>query len=495
MSELSSFFQNLSNTFVVFIGCVSFFLIVSIVWIAIKDRFQEKHSLRRNYPVLARFRWLFEYLGHFFHYYMVSSDREDKPFNKVERTYAYKGAKGNNRNEAFGSTLDLKDMDFAFVNSQFPYSGEQKSPNEIVYGKRTKNPYTSGSRINISAMSYGALSDVAVLSLSQGAKMGGFLMNTGEGGLSKFHINGGADIIYQIGTAKYGCSNEELTLNPERLKKLAVNTQIKMFEVKLSQGAKPGKGGILPKNKVTKEIAEARGIPVGEASISPNAHKEIKNVNDLVEFISKVKIITEKPVGFKLCLGSVNQFDEIINAFKTKIMELEDKGENADHYYPDFITIDSADGGTGAAPLAHMDNMGMTLKEVLPSISQILNKYNLKNDIKIIASGKLITPSSAGWAFAQGADAINIGRGFLFSLGCIQARLCNKNKCPTGIATHKKKYTKGLVPENKSVRVMQYHKHLTEDIMSIAHSCGVSSFDLLTKQHIRNVKIDINNIH
>lgn len=320
-------------------------------------------------------------------------------------------------------------------------------------------------------------------------------MNTGEGGLSKFHTEGGGDIIFQIGTAKYGCSNDDLTLNTEKLKKLSENAQIKMFEVKLSQGAKPGKGGILPKDKVTKEIAEARDIPVGEASISPNSHKEIKNVNDLVNFIAKVKTVTEKPVGFKLCLGDLNQLDQIINAFKNKIIEVEDSGLNADVYYPDFITIDSADGGTGAAPLAHMDNMGMTLKEALPSVKSILSKYNLQNDVKIIASGKLITPVMAGWAFAQGADSINIGRGFLFALGCIQARVCNKNKCPTGITTHKKKYTKGLVPENKSVRVAQYHKNLTEDLMGIAHSCGVSSFDLLTKQHVRNVdRINVKNL-
>lgn len=486
--------NTISNFFTLTFSAIFLIIFVSIFIFALIDSTQTKHSLRRNYPVLARGRWIMEYVGHFFKYYLVNNEREERPFSKVERTYAYKAAKGNKRTEAFGSTLNRSEMSFSFVNSLFPYSGEQSSPKSITFGENTPNPYTSKSRINISGMSYGALSDVAVLSLSQGAKLGDFLMNTGEGGLSQFHIDGGAPIIFQIGTAKYGCSKDDLSLDEEKLKKLASKDQIKMFEIKLSQGAKPGKGGILPANKVTKEISLAREIPIGQASISPNTHVEITNTSTLVDFICKVKSITQKPTGIKLCLGSPEQIDDILIAIKDKMNKDE---ENQHLYYPDFITLDSADGGTGAAPLAHMDVMGMFIQESLPIVVDALHRYNLKNNIKIIASGKLITPSSAAWAFANGADSINIARGFLFSLGCIQARVCNKNKCPTGITTHDKKYTKGLVPENKSVRVFQYHENLTKDLMDIAHSCGVESFECLNTKHIRtfNNTINIKNIN
>ncbi len=477
-----------SQMFTFFFGVCFLVFVGFIVYAAIADRIQKKHSLRRNYPVIARGRWFMEYFGHFFRSY-TSNDREDYPFSKVERVYAYKAAKGNKRTEAFGSTLNYKDMDFAFINSQFPYTGDKKEPNEIVFGEKTKHPYKTNSRINISAMSYGALSHVAILSLSQGAAKGNFLMNTGEGGLSKFHIDGGAPIIFQIGTAKYGCANDDLTLNEEKLKELANNQQIKMFEIKLSQGAKPGKGGILPADKVTKEIAEARNIEIGKASISPSAHKEISNMDNLIDFIKKVKEITGKPVGIKLCLGSEQQFYDMIKHLNERISGFLEHQEDANLICPDFITVDSADGGTGAAPLAHMDAMGMNLKESLTVVDKVLKDFNLRKNIKIIASGKLLTPVHAAWAFANGADSINIGRGFLFSLGCIQARICSKNKCPTGITSHGKKYTKGLIPEEKNKRVFHYHKHLTEDLMDIAHSCGVESFDKLDQSHIRKLEI------
>lgn len=486
---MEQFISFCSQLFTFIIGTVFFLMILYAFAAWVQDSTQTKHSLRRNYPLLARGRWFFEYIGHFFRTYLVVGDREDRPFSKVERTYVYKAAKGNKRTDAFGSTIDYKTMDFAFINSQFPSKTDKEKPNTLTYGANTETPYVCDSRINISAMSYGALSDVAVLSLSQGAKEGNFLMNTGEGGLSKFHIEGGAPIIFQIGTAKYGCANSDLTLNEEKIVDIAKNEQVKMFEIKLSQGAKPGKGGILPANKVTTEIAEARDITKGVSSISPSSHEEINNPEDLVSFVYKVKQLTGKPVGFKLCLGSENQFDEIILAFKTKMNEAKENGENENLYCPDFITVDSADGGTGAAPLAHMDAMGMILTESLPVVVSVLNRYNMKNKVKVIASGKLLTPVEAGWAFANGADSINIGRGFLFSLGCIQARVCNKNKCPTGITTHKKKYTKGLIPENKSKRVFKYHKNLTEDLMSVAHSCGVDSFDMLSSKHIRDVNL------
>lgn len=417
----------------------------------------------------------------FFSYYSEKGN-EGKPFSKDFRTWSYKAAKNNNLTEAFGSNVDENELKFSFVNSPYPHipNKNDMQPNSITYGEDTENPYTSNSRVNISAMSYGALSSVAVLSLSMGAKKGGFLMNTGEGGLSKFHKEGGADIIYQIGTAKYGCDNDDLTLNIDKLKELAKIDQIKMFEIKLSQGAKPGKGGILPAEKVTKEIAEARGIPVGTASISPNRHVEVTDEHSLLTLIENVKVNSKKPTGIKFCLGAEEHFDSLIKA----MVERSQRNGNTD-CIPSFITIDSSDGGTGAAPSAHMDAMGMNIEESLPIVRKILTKYNLRDKIKIIVSGKLGRPMEAGWAFAMGADAVNIGRGFLFSLGCIQARECNKNKCPTGITTHKKRFTKGLVPQDKYIRVYNYHKNLTKELLGIAHSCGVKCFSEMNEFHVR----------
>ena len=488
-----NFLSKSADLFTLVLGALALFLLVWAIVVAIVDRNQTKHSLRRNFPLLARGRWLMEYIGHFFRYYMVANDREEKPFSRNDRTWAYKAAKGNRTNEAFGSTLDSKDIEFSFVNSPYPFVPENKenmTPTPLTFGENTKNPYTTTSRINISGMSYGALSDVAVLSLSKGAHEGDFLMNTGEGGFSKFHKEGNAPIIFQIGTAKYGCANEDLSLNTEKLAKLAQNEQIKMFEIKLSQGAKPGKGGILPADKVTQEIADARGIKVGTASISPNRHTEVKDDESLLQLIYNVKKYSEKPTGIKFCLGSPEHLDSLFELIKSK-QDLED----GNLYIPDFITLDSSDGGTGAAPMAHMDVMGMNIKESLPVLISKLNEYGLRNDIKVICSGKMITPVQAAWAFANGVDSINIGRGFLFSLGCIQARLCNKNKCPTGITTHHKKYTKGLIPESKYKRVYRYHKVLTKELMDLAHSCGVKSFDQLNSKHIRyHEKINVKNV-
>lgn len=465
-----------------------FFIIFSVVYMIIKDKTQTKHTLRRNYPLFGRGRWIMEYLGHFVRAYFITDDRSEKPYSRNDRSYAYQAAKDEQRTKAFGSTLDPEKSIYSFIHSQFPYKSDDSKTLDyitpITYGSHLANPCTSSSRINISAMSYGSLSDVAVLSLSKGANKGNFLMNCGEGGLSKFHEKGGADIIFQIGTAKYGCSNPDLSLNVGKITKLSEKDSIKMFEIKLSQGAKPGKGGILPANKVTKEIAEARNIEVGVSSISPSTHTEVFDNKSLLDLIYKIKKATEKPTGIKLCLGEPEQLDDLFLMIRN-LLDNPVEGIDSQYYVPDFITIDSSYGGTGAAPMAHMDAIGMDLAESLPSIVKSLRNFNLKEKIKVIASGKLLTPVQAAWAFCEGADSINIGRGFLFSLGCIQALECNKNKCPTGITTHNKKYTKGLVPEDKYKRVYKYHYNLSKDLVDLAHSCGVQSFEFLGKKHIR----------
>lgn len=466
------------------VGVVSLLSFLLFIWY--KDKNYSKHTLLRNYPLIGRGRWFFEYIGKFLHYYIVSNEREEFPFNRHDRSYVYKAAKGNNRTEAFGSTKNDLLNDFSFVHSQFPYMGDKHIPNELTYGNETLNPYTTNSRFNVSAMAFGAISKNAVLALSEGMKIAGGYLNTGEGGLSKYHLSGGADLVFQIGTAKYNCGNDDKTLNIQKLKKIAENNQVKMFEIKLSQGAKPGKGGILPAIKVDKEISEARGIPQGKDSISPNRHIEIDNLDNLMKFIYEVKNNTEKPTGIKLCFGNESQIDELIKSFSEIISRNDLIKKN--YYIPSFITLDSSDGGTGAAPMAFIDNIGMNIKESLPYLIKSLNKYGLRSKIKVIVSGKLITPVEIAWAFANGADSVNSARGFLFSLGCIQARLCNKNECPTGITSNKERYVKGLDPKKKSIRVSKYHENIVSDIMDIAHACGVSSVDELNLEHIRERK-------
>ena len=483
-------FATFTSTLVTLLVCAG---IVGLILLGIHDRKQTRHTIRRNFPIIGRGRWIMEYIAHFYQGYF-SGEREEKPFNKTQRIWAVKAGKKNKTTESFGSTLSYQDMFFSFVHSMYPFKPQSKEdykPNALVFGEKTPNPYTSESRIFISGMSYGALSDVAVLSLSQGAKKGNFLMNTGEGGISKFHTEGGAPLIFQIGTAKYGCNNEDLSLNGEKLSKLANNEQIKMFEIKLSQGAKPGKGGMLLGNKVTKEIAEAREIEIGSPSFSPNGHVDVNDDETLLQLIYNVKKHSKKPTGIKFCMGSVEELENTLELMAHKL----NNEEEGHMYVPDFITLDSADGGTGAAPLAHMDVMGMFLIDSLPILIDKLNEYKLREHTKVICSGKIITPVEAGWAFSKGADAVNIARGFLFNLGCIQARKCSKNTCPTGITSHKKRYTRGLVPADKSERVYNYQKTLTKELMELAHSCGVKSFDMLNNKHIRERKgINIVNV-
>ena len=302
-------------------------------------------------------------------------------------------------------------------------------------------------------------------------------MNTGEGGLSPYHLESGCDIVFQIGTAKFGVRKPEGGFDDEKLKQMADHEQVRMFEIKLSQGAKPGKGGILPGVKVTQEISRIRGINVGESAISPNRHPEIESTEDLLDMIHKVREITGKPVGFKMVVGQEQFFDVLCE-------HIEKRGiESA----PDFVTIDSADGGTGAAPMSLIDNVGIPLKESLPMVVRSLQKYNMRARIKVCASGKLITLAEVAWAYCAGADFVNSARGFMFALGCIQALQCNKNTCPTGITTHNKKLQQGLDPENKATRVAQYAQNIQKEVGVIAHACGVTEPRELRMNHARIV--------
>ncbi len=465
----------MSALFIFIIGLIVLVIIITFIL----DVTQNKQAIRRNYPVIGRFRYLFETLGEFFRQYFFAMDREELPFNRAQRSWVYRAAKNTPNTQAFGSTRDLSfPGTVLFVNCPFPTLDEDAVKNKtITIGEYCAHPYTTNSLINISGMSYGAISKPAVLALSRGAYQAGCWMNTGEGGLSPWHLEGGADLVMQIGTAKYGARDKAGGLDVDKIKEIAAHPQVKMFELKLSQGAKPGKGGILPAEKVTKEIAKIRGITAYEASISPNRHPEINSVDDLLDMLHKIRQATGKPVGFKMVLGAYGWLDGLMQAIKKRGIE----------QAPDFITLDSADGGTGAAPMSLMDDVGLPLRESLPKLIDKLNEYGLRDRIKVICSGKLITPTEVAWALCVGTDFITSARGFMFSLGCIQALQCNRNTCPTGITTHNKRLQKGLNPEHKAVRVAYFAKNINHEVGIIAHSCGVNEPRQLKRFHARIV--------
>ncbi len=449
---------------------------LTVLYMYLADVTQTKQAIRRNYPVVGRFRYLFEHMGEFFRQYFFSQDREEMPFNRAQRSWVYRAAKNVDSTIAFGSTRPLNQPgDVVFLNCLFPTLTEDAAPvSTLTFGAEyAATPYTTNSLFNISGMSFGAISVPAVRALSIGAKRAGIWMNTGEGAISPYHLEGGCDVVFQIGTAKYGVRDEQGQLSDDKLRDVAALKTVKMFEIKMSQGAKPGKGGILPGGKVTPLIAETRGIPVGEDSISPNGHVDIRNVNELLDMIVRVREVTGKPVGFKTVVGNIGWLDDLCLAIQTRGLQVA----------PDFITVDSADGGTGAAPQSLMDYMGLPIKRSLPLVVDKLVEYGLRSRIKVIASGKLINPGEVAWALCMGADVVTSARGFLFSLGCIQALQCNRNTCPTGITTHNPDLQRGLVVADKAERVACFARNMVYEVGVIAHSCGVREPRQLNRNH------------
>lgn len=470
---VQSLLELLAILLIVVLGIALLFLLITFIY----DKLQRKDAILKNYPVVGHMRYIFTKMGEFFRQYFFAMDRAELPFNRAERDWVYHSSKNEDTTVAFGSTRYLKEPGtIFFINCPYPtLETEHQEARILTIGEDCKYPYQPQSIFNISGMSFGALSIPAVTALSKGAKMAGCWMNTGEGGLSDYHLQGGCDIIFQIGTAKYGIRSPDGKIDDEKLKSVAEYPQVKMFELKLSQGAKPGKGGILPAEKVTPTIAKIRGIPEGESSISPNRHLEINSNDELLDFIAHVRRVTGKPVGFKTVVGSLAWFEDLMEKIKSR------GAASA----PDFITIDSADGGTGAAPKPLIDYLGLPIKESLPLVRDIILKHKLRDRIKIIASGKLLTPSMVAWALCAGADYIVSARGFMFSLGCIQALKCNKNTCPTGITTHDPRFQRGLDPTDKAVRVANYCKNMVKEVESIAHSCGVPEPRRLRRFHVR----------
>jgi len=473
----------LSTLFVFIMGMLV--LILAILFVV--DIFQTRDAIRHNFPIIGRFRYLFSNLGEYFRQYFFAMDREEMPFNRAEREWVYKSSQGIDNTVAFGSTKNITPTGTVlFVNCPYPKLDDEATiAPPVVIGEGCREPYEAKSLINISGMSYGAISRPAVRALSKGAKLAGCWMNTGEGGLTDYHLEGKCDLVFQIGTAKYGVRTAEGKLDDEKLRAIAAHPEVKMFEVKISQGAKPGKGGILPGSKVTREIAQIRGIEPGKASISPNRHPEIGGTNELLDFVEHVREVTGKPTGFKLVVGSFDWLEDMCEEIHRRKL---DGDAELRHCAPDFIVIDSGDGGTGAAPMPLMDDVGLPIRESLPVVIDILTRYGLKNRIKVIASGKLITPAGVAWALCVGADFVTSARGFMFALGCIQALKCNKNTCPTGITTHNTHLQHGLDPEEKSERVNNFVDKIHYGVGLIAHSCGVSNPRDLKRFHCRIVQ-------
>jgi glutamate synthase domain-containing protein 2 len=451
----------LSSLFIFMVG----FIVLIIILIFISDISQTKDAIRRNYPVIGRFRYIFSTLGEFFRQYFFAMDREEMPFNRAEREWVNKSSRAIDNTMAFGSTKNLTPPGTPlFINCPFPTLDEHAiSAPAVIIGPHCKEPYAAGSVINISGMSYGALSKPAVRALSKGAGKAGIWMNTGEGGISPYHIEGQCDVIYQIGTAKYGVRDEAGNLSDEKLR--AVSKHVKAFEIKLSQGAKPGRGGVLPGGKVTAEIAEIRGIPEGQVSSSPNRHKEIRSADDLLDMINRVRDVTGKPVGFKSVLGSDKFPKDLCETILRRGIECA----------PDFITVDGGEGGTGAAPQILSDHVGLPITESLPLLVDVLSEYGLRERIRVVASGKLVHSAKVAWALCAGADFVVSARGFMFSLGCVQSMQCHKDTCPTGITTHSKYRQRGLVVEDKAERVKQYAHWMCYEVNSLAHSCGLGN--------------------
>jgi glutamate synthase domain-containing protein 2 len=455
---------------------IGFALIGALVFVFIRDITQKKHSVLRNYPVIGRLRFFFEQLGEYFRQYFFMGDREEMPFNRATRAWVYRLAKNEGGTIGFGSTYDINEPGaLIFVNHPFPVLEEERLPTPpLALGEGyAREPFEARSIVNVSGMSYGAISAPAVRALSRGAAVAGCWLDTGEGGLSPYHLEGGCDIIMQIGTAKYGVRDAQGNLNPERLLELA--RVVKAFEIKLSQGAKPGKGGVLPGRKVTAEIAQIRGIPEGRDSISPNRHRDIANMNELLDRIAWIRDLTGRPVGVKTAIGGWRFMNELAEHVHRKGLE----------FAPDFLVIDGGEGGSGAAPQALADHMGLSIKEALPRVVDALIESGLKNRIRVVASGKLVTPAQAAWALAVGADFVNTARGFMFALGCIQALRCHQNTCPTGVTTHNKRLQRALVVEEKYLRVANYAMNMNREIDMIAHSCGVRHARELRREHVR----------
>jgi len=437
------------------------FAAVALLYLlGLQNVFQTKHTILRNFPLLGYFRYLFEFISPEIQQYFIETSTDGRPFSRNHRSLAYRRAKNVSDTVAFGTQNDLDKMEYEGLrHSIYAKLPSHELPRIKIGGAKCKHPYMA-SIYNISAMSFGSLSKNAVMAMNKGALKGGFYHNTGEGGISPYHLQGG-DLTWQIGTGYFGCRTDDGRFNPETFKERAALPEVKMIELKISQGAKPGHGGVLPGIKNTPEIAAIRHIKPGTTVLSPPGHSEFSNARGLLEFIERLRELSDfKPVGMKLCIGRTEEFIEIC-----KIME--ETG-----MMPDFITVDGAEGGTGAAPLEFSDSVGMPLQPALIFVNKTLIKYGLRDKISLVASGKIITAESILKNLAIGADICNSARGYMFAVGCIQALRCNHNNCPTGVATQDEALVKGLVVSDKAERVFNFHNNTVHAVMELLAACG-----------------------
>ena len=444
-----------------------------VVMLGVYDVVQTKHAIRRNFPVVGRFRYLFESVRPELHQYFVESNSSGRPFSREQRSLVYRRAKNVTDTLPFGTEKDVYAEGFEWMNHSLTAMHPPHEPPRItIGGSKCKQPYAAA-MLNVSAMSYGSLSKNAIMALNRGAKLGGFAHNTGEGGLSPYHLEGGGDIVWQIGTGYFGCRNANGGFDPELFKKKAAHPNVKMIEIKLSQGAKPGHGGILPAAKVTKEISEIRHVPMGADVISPPAHTKFSTPMELCEFIQELRELSGgKPVGFKLCIGRRREFFAILKAMlETGIA-------------PDFITVDGKEGGTGAAPLEFSNVMGTPLNEALIFVHNALRGVNLRKEVRIIASGRVVSGFDLAHKIAIGADICNSARAMMFALGCIQAQKCNTNDCPTGVATQDPSLYSGLVVSDKAVRVANFQRNTVRAFVELIAAAGLDHPDKLRPWHI-----------
>ncbi len=436
-----------------------------LIAVGIYDLRQPGHTIMRNFPLLGRMRYWMEALRPKIYQYFIESDTDGTPFNRLNRSVIYQRAKKVNDTTPFGTQLNVYEVGYEWLNHSIKPIDPHKlnhDPRVMVGGPQCKQPY-SASVLNISAMSYGSLSQNAVLALNSGAKLGGFAHNTGEGGLSPYHLQPGGDIVWQIGTGYFGCRNKDGSFNYDLFRERALHPTVKMIEIKLSQGAKPGHGGILPAKKVTEEIARIRLVEMGHDVVSPPYHTAFGTPLEMMDFISKLRELSGgKPIGFKLCVGMKSQFLAICKAMvKTGIT-------------PDFITVDGGEGGTGAAPLEFSNSVGMPLRDAVAFVHDALNGFALRRHIRIIGSGKVATGFDMVKLFALGADMCNSARAMMLSLGCIQALVCNTNRCPTGVATQDKDLQKGLVVSDKKLRVANFHQETVKSAVELMGAAGIA---------------------
>jgi glutamate synthase domain-containing protein 2 len=458
------------------------YVLVVLFLIFLRDIFQKKHTIQHNFPLVGHIRYFLESFGPELRQYIVANNREELPFNRQQRTWIYASSKTENNMQGFGTDQNIHEPGYVFIKpAMMPFRLDEKHssfkktsycPSAKIVGPHRQKPYHPQSVVNISAMSYGSLSGAAITSLNLGAQMAGCYHNTGEGGFSSYHAKGG-DVVLNIGTGYFGVRDEKGNFSVEKLKTLTTNNPcIKMLELKLSQGAKPGKGGMLPGKKVTQEIADIRGVAVGKDVVSPAYHTAFADIPQMIDFIETMADATGLPVGLKSAVGKLDMWE-------TLAQKMKETGKG-----PDFITIDGGEGGTGAAPRAFADHVSLPWVYAFSNIYKIFQKYGLEKKIVFIGSGKLGLPEKAIMAFAMGVDMINVAREAMMSIGCIQAQKCHTNTCPVGIATNNKWLESGLNPELKSVRFYNYLKTINKEILELSHACGYEHPSQFTMEDI-----------